>query len=68
MSPVDARIAEVLADPRTTFVVTRRLGRGRYHRRHASSLAEAEALGTGDRRSLIYAVDARGADWAIKAV
>lgn len=68
VSPVEQKIADVLADPETRFVVTRRVGRGRYDRRNAASMRDAEALGTGDRRSLIYAVDRTGQDWPIKVI
>ena len=44
------------------FLVSRRLGVCRYDVRRAESLPEAEAMGTGDRRSLLYVVDKQGVD------
>jgi len=43
------------------FLVTRRLGVGRYDVRRAETLPEAEAMG-GQRRALLYVVDKNGVD------
>lgn len=58
----------VLADPRTTFCVTRRLGVSAYDKRPAATLAEAEAMGTGDRRQLLYAIDHLKNSWVVKVL